>query len=95
MPLVIEVKVVPSSGRSVCILELSGRIKCYLKAPPERGKANAELVNMFAKALKIGKQCIEIITGATSALKRVRIDADVTKQDLYKALGLEQQLPIG
>ena len=39
MSLVIEIKVFPSSGRQKFVIDKSGKLKCYLKNPPEKGKA--------------------------------------------------------
>lgn len=47
--------------------------KIDVAAPPEKGKANAELVRFLAKALGVGRGAVEILSGETSHLKRVRI----------------------
>jgi len=94
MGLLIEIKVVPSSGRQKCVLEKSGQLKCYLKNPPEKGKANAELISMIAKALKQPKKLITIEFGTTSRKKRLKIDCDIRFEDLLNAFGIEYQLKI-
>lgn len=92
MAFIIEVKVVPSSGCNRWKLEGEDRLKCYLKSAPERGKANQELIDLFAKALKIPASACTIISGATSRLKRVRIDANISCNELLAALGIERQM---
>lgn len=92
--LIIEVKVVPSSGKSGCILDKSGRLKCYLKSPPERNEANTELVKLFAKALKLTQNEVEIISGATSKSKRLKILKVITEDELLAHLGIQRQLSV-
>lgn len=91
MALMLEVKVVPSSGRHKWALESSGRLKCYLKNPPEDGLANKELIKLLADALKIHRSDIFIVSGLTSRLKRIKIDTALEHDQLLKILGLEVQ----
>lgn len=93
MALVIEIKVVPSAGRNQWKLE-QGRLKCYLKSPPEKGKANNELIILLAKSLNIPTAAISILSGAAARLKRVKIDAALSWQAVIQALGIEQQMPL-
>lgn len=92
MALVIEVKVIPSSGRVMWKLEADDRLKCYLKSPPEKGKANKELLGLLAKALKLPVSACTILSGATSRLKRVRIDTQLSFNELLGLLGIERQM---
>jgi len=91
MALTIKIKVTPSSRKQFCKLDAAGQLKCYLKSPPEKGKANAELLLMLTKALGLHKSEANIISGMTSRLKTVRIEADVTEEQLYGRLGIEIQ----
>lgn len=50
-----------------------GTIKIRLRAVPERGRANAELIRFLAEELDISKDRIEIIAGASDTTKLVRI----------------------
>ena len=95
MSLVIEVKVVPNSGRHECVLDKTGGLKCYLKSQPEQGKANQELIKLFSKALKISQGSIHIMMGATGRKKLVSINHDLTFDQVLFLLGIEKQLNIG
>ena len=86
MSLIIEVKVTPSSGRQKFVKDKSGGIKCFLKSAPEDGKANEELIKLLAKKLSILKNDIKLILGATSRRKRIKIDADITLEQLMEKL---------
>ena len=92
MSLIIDIKVVPRSGKSMCKKDKAGTFVCYLKSPPERGLANKELTKYIAKELNITQQQVTIIGGATSRKKRIRIDMNITQEQLFAALGIEVQL---
>jgi len=95
MPFTFDIKVVPSSGRVSWVIDKrGGQLKCYLKSPPERGKANKELIKLLAKALGITKNNITIIAGATGRKKRIRIEQKMTFATLLTALGIDWQLNI-
>jgi uncharacterized protein len=92
MAFVVEIKVTPNSSKKGWVMDKSGGLKCYLKNPAEDGKANAELIKNISKALNITQDRIEIISGATSRSKRIRIDADMTLGKFLELLGIEWQL---
>ena len=94
MSFTVEVSVVPRSSKQRCVWE-KDRLKCYLNSPPEKGRANNELIELFAKALRLPKSAITIVAGEQSRKKRVRIDGDVDLDLLLGKLGIERQLTIG
>ncbi|MCX5921751.1 MAG: DUF167 domain-containing protein [Candidatus Dependentiae bacterium] len=91
MSLIIEIKVMPSSGRLSWVLDKTGRLKCFLKSPAEQGKANKELVKFTAKTLGIAQDRVTIMSGEISRNKRLKIDLDVTLDQLIGLLGIERQ----
>ncbi len=94
MALIIMIKVVPSAGRQAWQLDRADNLKCYLKSPPEKGKANLELIKTLAHALKIPMQQIEIIAGASARCKKIKIDSDLTYQQVCERLGIVVQQKI-
>ena len=50
------------------------RIKIRVSAPPEKGKANKELIKFVAEILSIPKSCIDITSGKTSNYKVIQIN---------------------
>ncbi|MFA6091070.1 MAG: DUF167 domain-containing protein [Candidatus Gracilibacteria bacterium] len=50
-----------------------GTIKIRLKAVPEKGRANEELIQFLSKELQVHKDTIEVISGVTDTVKLVRI----------------------
>lgn len=65
----IDLVVVPLSGRQAILKDKNGRIKLFLKSPPEGGKANCELVKYIAGILGLVQQDVSIVNGATSRKK--------------------------
>lgn len=49
-------------------------IKIRIKAVPEKGKANEELIKFLSKELSIPKDQITIISGKSTQLKLIRFD---------------------
>jgi len=94
MALVVEIKVIPGSGRNKWIIDKSGTLKCYLKNPPEKGLANKELIKLLAKALGLAQQDVEIIRGVTSRKKHIKIALDVNFDQLLEKLRIERQSKI-
>ena len=50
-----------------------GQIRAYVSPPPERGKANAHLIALLAKLLRVPRDAIEIISGTSHHRKLVRV----------------------
>ncbi len=94
MAVIFEVKVIPNSGKRKFVLDKSGRLKCYLKSQPEKGKANDELMKFIARQLKIGKNMVTLVSGFKARLKKIKVDIDYSYDDLLPLLGVERQLRI-
>lgn len=72
--MILMVKVTPNA-RSNAIVEMKdGVLKVKIKAPPDKGEANEELIEFLADHLKIAKSRIRILSGHTSRLKKLEID---------------------
>lgn len=91
MSLIAEIKVVPQSGKNEWVLDKSGKLKCYLKSPPERGLANKELIKILAQKLGVTQNAVELISGHTSRNKRVKIEGVASLEHLIALLGIERQ----
>ena len=63
----------PGAGRSQVLGVHAGALKVALGAPPEKGKANKELLAFLAKAFGLRKAQLELTAGHTSRDKTVRI----------------------
>ncbi|MBV8762424.1 MAG: DUF167 domain-containing protein [Deltaproteobacteria bacterium] len=50
-----------------------GRLKVAVTSPPVDGEANAAVVELLAKTLGIARGAVEVVAGASSRRKTVRI----------------------
>jgi uncharacterized protein (TIGR00251 family) len=66
-------------------------LKVAVSAPPEDGKANAALIELLARALKVPRGAVWIAAGAASRRKLVDIagDPDALRPRLRALLGEE------
>jgi len=72
----LTVKVVPKSSRTQWAGRMGdGAFKIKVAAPPEKGKANAELCAFLAKQLGVPKANVTVESGHTSPRKRVKVVA--------------------
>ena len=91
MALILDIKVVPLSGRCAWKLDKNGTLKCYLKSEPEKGRANRELIELLSRALGIPQAQITLISGATQRLKKVKIDANMSYDQVLSLVGIDKQ----
>ncbi len=91
MALIIELKVMVQSGRQEIVLDKSGILKCFILAAPENGKANKEIVALFAQKLNIKKQQVEIVGGLISNRKKLAFDVTLSHEEFLQCLGLSCQ----
>lgn len=70
----LRIKVLPKSPKNEVVEILDDdTIKIRIKAVPEKGKANAELIKFLSKELEIPKDKISIISGKTEQLKLIKL----------------------
>jgi uncharacterized protein (TIGR00251 family) len=70
----IDVKVIPRASKGeVKGIMADGSLRVAVTAIPEKGKANAELCEVLARHFGVAKNQVEIIAGASSQRKRVRV----------------------
>jgi hypothetical protein len=69
----LPIKVVPGSSRDGIAGWLGPTLKIRVRAAAERGRANAAVEKLLAKALGVPKECARIVAGQASARKIVEI----------------------
>ena len=69
----LTVRVIPRASRSGIAGTRDGALLVRLQSPPVEGAANAELVEVLAKAFNLPKRDVSIESGQRSKLKRVSI----------------------
>jgi uncharacterized protein (TIGR00251 family) len=72
----LTVRVIPRASRSGIAGTRDGALLVRLQSPPVEGAANAELVEVLAKAFDVPKRDVSIESGQRSKLKRVSIAND-------------------
>jgi uncharacterized protein YggU (UPF0235/DUF167 family) len=65
--------VVPGSSRDGVAGWLGETLKVRVRAPAERGRANAALEEILAEALGVPRECARVVAGRTSARKVVEV----------------------
>jgi uncharacterized protein len=72
----VNVKAMPGSQHSEIEGLRGDEIIVRIAAQPEKGKANEELVRLFAKTLGCSKSEVELVRGETTRRKIVRLSFD-------------------
>jgi len=85
MAITIDILVQPRASRAKIGPMHDGRIKIAVTAPPVDGEANAAVIELVAKQLGIARGNVEVIAGASSRRKTLKI-ANVTEQQLAELL---------
>lgn len=76
-----DVLVQPRASRAKLGPVHDGRLKIAVMSPPVDGEANAAVIELLAKTLGIARGAVEVIAGASSRRKTVRVTG-VTKQSI-------------
>jgi uncharacterized protein len=72
----LTVKVIPKASRNeISGLLADGSMKLKVAAVPEKGKANAVICEFLAREFGVSKGSVEIVRGASTSVKMVRIVA--------------------
>ena len=66
-------RVKPRSARERLIREASGDLRLEVHAPPAEGQANQACVQFFARALRLPRACVVILSGEKGRRKLIRI----------------------
>ena len=82
----ITVRVTPRASRDEVIGWREGALRVRLRAPPVEGRANEALRRMLAERLGVAPSAVQIVSGETSRVKRVRVEG-MTESDVEQRLG--------
>lgn len=77
--LLLTVRLTPKGGRDAIdgietMADGRSVLKVRVRAAASEGEANAALLRVIAKAVGVAPRSVELIAGATSRIKRLRID---------------------
>lgn len=69
----LRLRVSAGASRSRVLGSHGGALKLSVKAPPERGKANREVLALVAEVFKLSRSNVALVAGETSPDKVVRL----------------------
>jgi uncharacterized protein len=77
----LRVRLTPKGGRDAIdgverLADGQAVLKARVRAAPTEGEANAALLGLLARALKVAPRQVSLAAGATARIKRVRIDGE-------------------
>jgi uncharacterized protein (TIGR00251 family) len=81
------VRVVPRASRNEIVGVHGDALKVRLTAPPVEGRANEALVAFLAQRLGVRKSQVEIVAGATSRHKMIRVTGLLVQEMRERLLG--------
>jgi len=81
----LEIRVKPRAKRAGLLGRHGLALKVAVRAAPERGRANEELVRVLAEALDLPATAFVLVAGATSQDKRLRVSG-VTAEELSRRI---------
>ncbi|MBX9923155.1 MAG: DUF167 domain-containing protein [Rhabdochlamydiaceae bacterium] len=67
------IRVSPRAFRSECLGWEENILKIKLRAIPDKGSANEELIAFLSSRLQVSKSCITLQKGHTSRLKQIEV----------------------
>lgn len=81
--LTLAVRLTPKGGRDgvdgvETLADGRAVLKVRVRAAPSEGEANAALIALLARTLKVAPRQVSLVAGATARIKRIRIDGDRT-----------------
>ena len=79
--LVLSIRLTPRASRDAidgigCLSDGTAVIQARVRPPPADGAANAAVIKLLAKSLKVRKSAVHIVSGQTARLKQVRVTGD-------------------
>lgn len=80
MTITLQLKVTPNGSKNEFLGWEGETLRVRIKGIPEKGRVNEELIAFLSQTFRIAKSQIEIKTGHTSRLKRVKLEGVTQEQ---------------
>ncbi len=78
---IFRVNVQPASGKNEIVGVKGDALRIKINAPPVKGKANKALVLFIGRKLGVKNSEVEIISGHTTRLKRIKVKGETTNTE--------------
>ena len=85
---ILSLEVSPGSGKAAFFSGYDPwrrSLRCAVRSPAEKGRANREVVESLAGALGVEAASVRIVSGATRSRKRVRVEG-IARSDVLRIL---------
>lgn len=86
MTFILTVKVTPNASKNQIVGWEEDYLRVRIRGIPEKGQVNKELISSLAEVLGIAKSQVELISGHTSRIKRLKIEGAALSELLSKNL---------
>jgi uncharacterized protein (TIGR00251 family) len=86
MTATLVVRVTPRAAKDEITGWQDGELRMRLRAPPVDGRANDALIRLLAARLNVPRSGIELVSGSTARVKRLRIEG-LSEAELKRRLG--------
>lgn len=86
---VLALEVSPASGKAGFITGYDPwrkTLRCAVRSPPEKGRANREVMESLAQLLGVPVASVEIVSGSLQGRKRVKVTG-IARDRVLEALG--------
>ncbi|MHB8105234.1 MAG: DUF167 domain-containing protein [Dehalococcoidales bacterium] len=83
----LSVKITPNAGRNEIVGVKDGVLQVKIAAPPDKGKANKELIDFLAERLQVRKSDVLIIKGQTGRHKTIIIEG-MSEEEALKRISI-------
>lgn len=80
---ILQVKVIPNASKNSIEGFHGDALKIKITAPPDKGKANQALIEYLSEQLDIPKSQIEILSGETSRMKKIKIHGNIDLKKIF------------
>ena len=82
----LTIKVIPNAPRTEIVgIMADGVLKIKVSAPPQKGKANQELIKFLEELFGVKRGNVIFVTGETARLKKIRV-VGKTPADLQRII---------
>ncbi len=90
----LQVSARPGAGRCKVVRADARGLVVALNAPPDKGKANEELVDFLARMVGVPRSAVAIVRGASARKKLLRIATKSPDTVADRIRGLADSIPI-